>query len=65
LPGAALAPLDPRRADLRRAILYLSGGIGLGLVVLVVGPQPAYASVGILPGLIGCGYLIASRLTGR
>ena len=63
------APIPPEllvsqvtRSDLRRGIVLIATGVGLGIVLALVTPKPELASLGALPGLIGVGYLVAWKL---
>jgi hypothetical protein len=51
-------------SDLRRGMVLLAMGAGLGLALLVAG-QPASAGVGLVPALTGLGYLAVWRIEGK
>lgn len=68
LPGEA----DPQHSDLRRALVLLSGGVGLSVTLLAlplhyhVGrPLSELWGLGILPVTLGLGYLIHWLLSRR
>ena len=57
----------PRRTDLRRGVIGIGLGIGLGVFGLVVGEEDAVRpmlAVGMVPLLLGLAYLILWRLGG-
>ena len=54
------APRDPRR-DLRWGILLVSAGIGIGLFLLF-DEGAEEAALGLIPMLIGAGYLVLAKL---
>jgi hypothetical protein len=63
LLGQAKRPPSPA-SDRRRGILLICAGIGIiGFLVLAGGKDGA--SLGLIPILIGIGYLIVARLDGR
>ncbi len=60
-------PPAPRRTDLRRGVIGIGLGIGLGVCGLVVGEPDAVRpllAVGMVPLLLGLAYLILWRLNG-
>ncbi len=65
LPGDVLDPVrrrDPRTADLRRGLLLLALGLGIGLYLFFSSPPGAPEhtwAVGFVPGLMGIAYLIS------
>jgi hypothetical protein len=68
LPGEA----DPRHSDLRRALVLLSGGVGLSVTLLALPlhyhvdrPLSELWGLGILPVTLGLGYLIHWLLSRR
>ena len=60
-------PPTPKRTDLRRGVIGIGLGIGLGVFGLVVGEPDAVRpmlAVGMVPLLLGLAYLILWRLNG-
>jgi len=60
IPTELLVPRRRPRSDLRTGILLLAGGVGLLLFLLLEGEESW--GVGLIPLLIGAGYLVAWRL---
>jgi hypothetical protein len=63
IPSEFLTPKAPR-SDLRRGIILIATGVGLSIMFGVLA-EPRVASIGALPGLIGVGFLVASKLERR
>jgi hypothetical protein len=63
LLGHAKRPPSPAR-DRRRGILLICAGIGIGLFLILADGEEG-ASMGLVPILIGVGYLIVAKLEGR
>lgn len=60
-------PLPPKNSDLRRGVIGIGLGIGLGAFGLVVGEPDALRpmlAVGLVPLLLGLAYLVLWRLGG-
>jgi hypothetical protein len=66
IPPAFLDPPASRITDLRKGILLLASGLGLGLFLLVLSawePEAIRgAPVGLFPALLGLGYLLVWKL---
>jgi hypothetical protein len=63
IPPELLTPPIKPRSDLRRGILLIAGGIGATVfLALVNSDEPGVWSLGLIPTLIGIGYLIAWKL---
>jgi hypothetical protein len=66
IPPALLDPPASRITDLRKGILLLAAGLGLGLFLLVLSawePEAIKgAPVGLFPALLGLGYLLVWKL---
>ncbi len=66
VPAALLTPPALPVSDLRRGILLVSAGIGLAIFLrLLHGVPPRLWTVGLVPLLLGLGYLVAWRLEAR
>jgi hypothetical protein len=68
IPPELIAPPVRRGSDLRKGLVLLLGGVGLALFLAVVdAPDKARGvwSLGLIPGLIGLGYLISWRYEQR
>ena len=63
LLGQGKRPPSPRR-DLRRGILLICAGIGIGLFLIFADGEEG-AGLGLIPILIGVGYLIVATLESR
>ena len=69
IPPELITP-RPRRlgSDLRRGLILVLAGVGITLALLIVeapDKQPGAWSLGLIPTLIGVGYLLAWRLEGK
>ena len=66
IPAELLPGLQQRRSDLRRGVLAISGGLGLAAFLSLINTeQPGVWSLGLIPTLIGAGYLLVWRLEHR
>jgi Flp pilus assembly protein TadB len=69
VPAALLAPPPPaqrQRSDMRRGVVLMMIGLGLMLFLAAVNDWEGGAwAVGIIPFLIGAGYLIVWKLEGK
>jgi hypothetical protein len=66
IPHELLVPPVRKRSDLRAGVLLISGGLGFGLFMSIIGmfdPNALQgAGVGLVPVFIGIGYLIVWKL---
>jgi len=63
--GAPLPPemlSVPKGSDLRRGVVLLAAGLGLTIFLLAFPVRPGLWAAGVVPGLIGIGYLLVWRL---
>jgi len=67
VPAALLAPpaLPRARSDLRRGIILVMAGLGIGVFFLATDWGDSSWSLGAIPFLIGVGYLIVWKLEGK
>jgi uncharacterized membrane protein len=63
IPPELVSP-PPKRptSDLRRGMVLLSGGVGLSIFLAVVPPERGVWTAGLVPVLLGVGYLAVARL---
>ncbi|OGQ77487.1 MAG: hypothetical protein A2289_15050 [Deltaproteobacteria bacterium RIFOXYA12_FULL_58_15] len=63
IPPELLAPPTPQRSDLRKGIVLVAAGLSIVAFLAIMGEGPAGAwSIGLIPTLIGGGYLLAWKL---
>jgi hypothetical protein len=66
IPPALLSPQKPPPNDRRRGIILLATGVGVTLFLYVVsGGEEGAWGIGLVPTLIGVGYLLAAALGSR
>ena len=66
VPAALFLPPAQRvRSDLRRGIVLITVGLGLAVCLAANDPGDASWSLGVIPFLIGVGYLIVWKLEGK
>lgn len=66
VPAALFLPQAQRvRSDLRRGIVLITVGLGLAVCLAALDPGDASWSLGVIPFLIGVGYLIVWKLEGK
>ncbi|MFH1132133.1 MAG: DUF6249 domain-containing protein [Pseudomonadota bacterium] len=65
IPPELLTPPVPPKSDLRKGIILLAIGIALCILGALLGETKHVWSIGLLPGLIGCGYLVAWKLESK
>jgi hypothetical protein len=66
IPVEFLTPRQPpTQSDLRRGVLLVATGLGLALLLRVVNVSAGAWAVGVVPFLIGAGYLVVWRLNAR
>jgi hypothetical protein len=65
VPVEFLAPRTPKHSDLRHGVIQVAAGIGLTVFLKVANAPPGAWAIGLLPLLVGVGYLIVWRLTSR
>lgn len=63
IPPELLVPPVKKFSDLRRGIILISGGLGLSIFIGVMPTDRGVWSVGVIPMLLGAGYLLAWKLT--
>jgi hypothetical protein len=63
IPPELLIPPVKKFSDLRRGIILISGGLGLSIFIGVMPTDRGVWSVGVIPMLLGAGYLLAWKLT--
>lgn len=63
IPPELLVPPTKKFSDLRRGIILISGGLGLSIFIGVMPTDRGVWSVGVIPMLLGAGYLLAWKLT--
>lgn len=62
IPPELIAPARRPANDLRRGLLLATGGIGLGVFLFAVAQPGGMWTLGLVPLLVGVGYLISWRL---
>jgi hypothetical protein len=62
IPVELIQPPPKRTNDLRRGLLLLTAGLGLVLFLAILNQSPRLWSVGLVPVLLGTGYLAAWRI---
>jgi len=65
IPPELLSPPQKPRSDLRRGVLLLSAGIGLGLFLALVNTEQPVWSLGLVPALVGAGHLLVWKIEPR
>jgi len=68
VPAALLNPLPPQRqrSDMRRGVVLVMAGLGLMVFLAAASDWEGGAwSIGVIPFMIGAGYLLVWRLEGR
>jgi hypothetical protein len=65
VPIEFLAPRAPKHSDLRHGVVLAAAGIGLAVFFKVVHAPPGAWAIGLVPLLVGVGYLIVWKLTSR
>jgi hypothetical protein len=63
IPRELLVPPTKKFGDLRRGIILLAGGLGLAIFIGVMPTDRGVWTVGVIPMLLGVGYLLAWKLT--
>jgi hypothetical protein len=63
IPSALLVPPVKKFADLRRGIVLVAGGLGLSIFIGVMPTDRGVWTVGMIPMLLGAGYLLTWKLT--
>jgi hypothetical protein len=64
IPPDLITPPERRRSDLRRGVVLLALGAGLSLMLAMIdtGDAGGVWSIGLIPGLVGAGYLLVWKL---
>lgn len=62
IPPQLLVPPARKANDLRRGIILIAGGLGLAIFIGVMPTERGVWTVGVIPMLLGAGYLLAWRL---
>jgi hypothetical protein len=62
VPADLMRPAAPPRSDLRRGVLLIATGGGLMIVLRALSPEPHLWTVGLIPVLLGLGYLLVWKL---
>jgi Domain of unknown function (DUF6249) len=62
IPSELLRPPAPPRTDLRRGILLIATGGGLMIVLRALVPEPRLWTAGLVPVLLGLGYLLVWKI---
>jgi hypothetical protein len=62
IPPELLSPKPRPEADLRRGLVLCGLGLGLGIFLFAVAEHGMW-TLGLMPLLVGAGYLLTSRLT--
>jgi hypothetical protein len=62
IPPHLLVPPVKKFNDLRRGIILIAGGLGLAIFIGVMPTDRGVWTVGVIPMLLGAGYLLAWRL---
>jgi hypothetical protein len=66
VPAALFLPAAQRvRSDLRRGVVLITVGLGVGICLAALDPGDASWSLGVIPFLIGVGYLLVWKLEGK
>ncbi|MHB8878679.1 MAG: DUF6249 domain-containing protein [Myxococcaceae bacterium] len=65
IPPELIAPARRPANDLRRGLLLATGGVGLGVFLFAVAEPRGMWTLGLVPLLVGVGYLITWRLTAK
>jgi hypothetical protein len=63
IPPELIAPKPRPGADIRRGLVLSGLGLGLGAFLFAVADTHGLWTVGLVPLLMGVGYLVAARLT--
>ena len=63
IPPELIAPAPRPASDLRRGLVLVAFGLGLGIFVFAVSDVRGMWTMGLVPLLVGAGYLIAFRAT--
>lgn len=61
IPPELLAPKPQAGSDLRRGLVLTTFGLGLGIFLLAVSDVRGMWTLGLVPLLVGAGYLVAYR----
>jgi hypothetical protein len=64
-PELLVAPVGRPASDLRRGLVLVGLGVGLIVLILSAGHAQRYWAVGLIPALMGGGYLVTWRLSDR
>lgn len=62
IPPELIAPARRPANDLRRGLLLVTGGVGLGVFLFAVAQPGGMWTLGLVPLLVGVGYLISWKL---
>ena len=62
IPPELLIPPARPTNDLRRGLLLIGFGLGLGVFLFAVADKPGMWTLGLVPLLLGAGYVIAARV---
>jgi hypothetical protein len=62
IPPELLTPPVRKRSDLRKGIILVSTGAGIAAMMALLERSEPVWGIGLVPALIGVGYLIAARL---
>lgn len=65
IPPALLIPARKPRSDLRRGVLLLSAGLGLGVLLFKTAKESGAWTAALIPIFLGLGYLVVHKLEGR
>jgi hypothetical protein len=63
IPVEFLAQRQNPHSDLRRGVVLVATGVGIGVFFRVLAPHPGVWALGLIPFLIGVGYLVVWKLT--
>jgi len=62
IPNELILSVPQAKSDLRRSVILISTGIAISLVLILISSHGRIWSIGIIPIVIGIGYLVSSRL---
>jgi hypothetical protein len=62
IPNEIILSVPQAKSDLRRSIILISTGIAISLVLILISSHGRIWSIGIIPVVMGIGYLVSSRL---
>lgn len=65
IPPELLSPPRSPASDLRKGLVLTMGGLGLGIFLFAVAELRGMWTLGLVPLLVGLGYLVTWRLVGR